>query len=194
MGQSLTLLIFFLWRLVLIKRYNLAFIPTGNADQFIHYAAQLSQVAPADKYILGGASIPHVSLCHFAIDSQKIESVWEAVKELGLPKLHLIFKNRRSKIYPTHPTWGGICWISLIPDHIDKLTEIHLKVAAIIKAPLNAAFSEYDPHMTLFNSHAEKPCTQLNFQPQVDSTLEDEFMVALGLIDNVGQITKVLIK
>jgi hypothetical protein len=101
-------------------------------------------------------------------------------------------KKKRSKLYTGHSKWGGVCWISLIPDHIAQLTEIHLEMTKIIKNPLNAAFSDYDPHLTLFNSHAETVCVHFNHAPQVNPPLEDAFNIALGLIDDVGQITKIL--
>lgn len=177
---------------ILLQRYNIAFVPSREPQQFIQYAEELSQAAPSDKYRLGVGSIPHVSLCHFEIEDNKIEDIWDMVDALGLPMLHLTFEEKRSKLYTGHPKWGGVCWISLIPDHIVQLTEIHLEITKIIKNPLNAAFSDYDPHLTLFNSHAETACVHFNQAPQVTPSLEDMFSIALGLIDDVGQITKIL--
>ncbi len=79
-----------------------------------------------------------------------------------------------------------------MPDHLDELTRIHLEVAAIIKKPLNASFKDYDPHLTLFNSCNEEACSVFNELPQVSPLLKEQFIVALGLIDRVGQITKIL--
>lgn len=176
----------------MLQKYNIAFIPSRNPEQFIQYAEELSQAAPSDKYLLGVGSMPHVSLCHFEIESNKIEDIWGMVSALELPELHLTFEEKRSKSYAGHPKWGGVCWVSLIPDYMDRLNEIHLEIAKIIKTPLNAAFSEYDPHMTLFNSHAEKSCALLNYAPRLELPLEEEFGVALGLIDDVGQLTEIL--
>ncbi len=176
----------------MLQKYNIAFIPSSNLEQFIQYAKELSQAASSDKYLLGAESIPHVSLCHFEIASNKIEEVWGMVSALELPQLHLTFREKRSKSHTNHLKWGDICWVSLIPDHIERLTEIHFEIAKIIKKPLNTAFSKYDPHLTLFNSHAEASCALLNHVPQVDPPLEEKFNVALGLIDDVGQVTKIL--
>ena len=176
----------------MLHKYNLAFIPSKNPEQFIQYAAKLSQAAPSDKYLLGVASFPHVSLCHFEIESNQIEDIWKRVCALELPELHLTFDEKRSKSYTSHPQWDNVCWVSLIPDNIVTLTEIHLEIAKIIKTPLNAAFSEYDPHLTLFNSHAETACALLNHERRLDPPLEEKFSIALGLIDSVGQVTKIL--
>jgi len=176
----------------LLQKYNIALIPSRNPEQFIQHAEELLQNAPSDKYRLGIGSIPHVSLCHFEIESNKIEDIWSMVSALELPEIQLSFGEKRSKSYTGHPKWGGVCWVSLIPAHIERLTEIHLEIAKIIKIPLNAAFSEYDPHLTLFNSHAEELYAHLNNLPQVVPPLEEEFNVALGLIDEVGQLTEIL--
>jgi hypothetical protein len=79
---------------ILLQRYNIAFVPSRNPQQFIQYAEELSQVAPSDKYKLGVKSIPHVSLCHFEIEDNKIEGIWDMVSVLDLPKLHLTFEKK----------------------------------------------------------------------------------------------------
>ena len=118
----------------MLHKYNLAFIPSKNPEQFIQYAAKLSQAAPSDKYLLGVASFPHVSLCHFEIESNQIEDIWKRVCALELPELHLTFDEKRSKSYTSHPQWDNVCWVSLIPDNIVTLTEIHLEIAKIINS------------------------------------------------------------
>jgi hypothetical protein len=178
----------------MLQKYNIVFTPDQNLKQFIQYAEKLSQDIPPDKYLLGVNSIPHVSLCQFELESDRIEDVWGKVIALKPPALRMTFAERRSKSYPGHPKWGGVCWVSLMPDHIDQLTKIHLEIANIIKKPLNAAFSEYDPHLTLFNSLAEESCAFLNRMPKVDPPLAEDFNVALGLIDDLGQVTEILVK
>lgn len=70
--------------------------------------------------------------------------------------------------------------------------EIDLEIAGLIKTPLNAAFADYDPYMALFNSLGEDPYDHLNQAPQVIPPLRDEFSIALGALDDVGQITEIL--
>lgn len=176
----------------MLRKYNIAFVPSGNTQLFIEYAAELSQVAPPASYLISEGSIPHVSLCHFEGVDTKIEEIWDSVTALELPTLHLSFDKKRSKCYPGHPQLGGVCWVSLIPDHIDTLSAIHLEIAKIIKTPLNASFSHYDPHLTLFNSLGESTYAHINQSPQIYPPLEAEFNIALGPIDDVGQITEIL--
>lgn len=171
-------------------KYNIAFVPIQNRDQFIQHADTLSSTAPGDRYHIGGdASIPHVSLCHF--ESDNIEEVWQQVQALQIPPLHMTFDHHRSKSYPGNPKDAGVSWVSLMPDNLEELKDLHLQIADIIKKPLNAAFENYDPHMTLFNSKNQEACSEFNQNPQV-TPLEDDFTVVLGVIDDVGQITEII--
>ncbi len=174
-------------------KYNIALIPINDRDQFINHADNLSQTAPGDRYHIGGeTSIPHVSLCHFECDPDNIDNVWEQVQKLDIPSLHLTFAENRSRTYPNNPKDAGVSWVSLMPDNLDKLKELHLQVADIIKRPLNGAFDNYDPHMTLFNSKSDDACLEFNRNPRLIMPLEDDFTVALGIIDDVGQINEII--
>lgn len=176
-----------------MTRYNLALIPITNPDQFILYAQSLSNTAPADQYLIGrGQSIPHVSLCHFDADPEDIDTIWQQVQTLTLPALHLTFDHHLSKAFAGNPKYTDIIWVSLMPDHRAQLKDLHLLIAEIIKEPLNASFDRYDPHMTLFNSRAKVACAELNEHPHIVPAFTDEFVIALGTTDEVGQVTEIL--
>lgn len=177
----------------MVKYYNIALIPVHDRDKFIRYAKKLSCFAPADTYhISEEASIPHISLCHFIAEPEQIDAIWQQVQNLDWPKLHMTFDRHRSKSYPANPDRTDMCWVSLVPDHLEQLKERHLKIAEMIKRPLNAAFEQYDPHMTLFNSRALIACAEFNSQPQATASLSDNFTIALGFIDAIGQITQLI--
>lgn len=173
----------------MLKKYNIALIPNENHAQFIQYAQSLSQYAPAANYHIGGsASIPHVSLCHFLMAPENIANLWQTVKNLAVPEIHLIFTHHGSKTFRGNPKYMNVYWVSLIPNHLDKLTALHRLIADIVKHPLNAAYAQYDPHMTLFNSRAKAQCAQFNQKSQLTPPLEGMFHIALGLTDQVGQL------
>ncbi len=174
-------------------KYNIALIPSQNQEQFIQYAQTLSSTAPAHTYHIGGkASIPHVSLCHFLAEPEQIDTIWTQVQGINRPKLHMTFDHHRSKSYSGRPKDIGLCWVSLMPDKLDQLKEHHLKIAKIIGQPLNASFGQYDPHMSLFNSRDEVACAEFNRHTQITPPFEDDFIVVLGYLDNVGQITEII--
>lgn len=176
----------------MLKKYNIAFIPKNNQNLFVDYAQALTQTIPADRYLLGKQSLPHVSLCHFELEDSQIETLWKRVSDLNLPNLVLSFQSQRCKSYRNHPKWGGVCWISLMPDKLAQLHSLHWQLTTIIQKPLNAAFFDYDPHLTLLNSQSESESESINKNAVLNPSFIDEFIVALGLIDEVGQITEIL--
>lgn len=174
-------------------RYNIALIPTQDSEQFIRHAHKLSDSAPAAHYHIGGdASIPHVSLCHFESTPEQIENIWEQVQTLACTGMDLIFDHHRSKTYPKDSGASGCAWVSLMPNHEEDLHALHLQIAEIVKKPLNMSYENYDPHLTLFNSLEENACAEFNHTPKVVPALTDRFVIALGLLDPYGQITKIL--
>lgn len=176
----------------MIKKYNIAFVPTENSSQFIDYAIELSKRLFFATYLLGEKSLPHVSVCHFETEENNVESIWQEIIALNLAPMKLIFDNQRSKSYPGHLKWGGVSWVSLVSNHLDVLKSIHLKVAAIIKEPLNASFAQYDPHLTLFNCYNEAECLVFNQNPRLEKSMVDNFVIALGPLDDNGQLLEII--
>lgn len=174
------------------QKYNIALIPSENKEEFIDFAKQSAQNFPDGRYMLGEQSFPHVTLCHFEAYPDQIDKIWEQVQALDLPTTSLDFDTERHKSFPGHPKDGGVRWVSLISDKLDILKEMHLQVAQIIKKPLNGAYENYDPHMTLFNSRLEDVSIAINDHIELPTSLHAECVVALGKLDNVGQITEII--
>ena len=174
-------------------RFNIALVPLHNSEQFVAYAKTLSSTVKVSNYhIRTDVSIPHVSLSHFACEPNEIQAIWQKILALKLPVLHLSFAFRRNKIYPGKFKKESNSSVSLIPDHLETLKKWHLQVANIIQKPLNAAFDNYDPHMTLFNSKQNDVCSLFNQKSQLKQPLEDDFILSLGKIDRAGQIIEIV--
>ncbi len=173
----------------MLTRYNIALIPTDANDQLLAYGNTFSD--KAHTYKLGPRSIPHITLCHFQAEEQQIPVIFERLTQLKLPAIQLTFDTLRSKTYPNSP-WGadGMRWISLMPDKFDKLKEMHYAVASLVK-PTNAAFDQYDPHLTLVNT-LDSSSDKINESPRVNTRIQDQFIIALGRSDDVGQLTETL--
>jgi len=175
------------------RKYNIAFIPTINIKKFVCYSREISKKIHPATYLLSEQSLPHVSLCHFEAEENSIESIWQQVVALNISPIGLIFDSQRSKSYPGHPKWGSVCWISLMSDKLDELKKIHLSIANhIIADPLNASFEAYDPHLTLLNSYDERESSVLNENSKLSNPIQDEFCIALGNIDDNGQLLNIL--
>jgi hypothetical protein len=177
----------------MLKGYNLAFMPINYSKKFVQFAHDTAKGVKVGDYLLGPISLPHVSICHFIMDDVDIENIWHQVQALKLPTLSLSFSKIRAKIYPPDAYCNVTqSAVSLIPNNTDILTTTHIKIVEIIHNPLNASFSNYDPHLTLFNSYDIDGCKHFNHAPIIQPLLDDDFLIALGHIDLIGQVTDIL--
>lgn len=178
-------------------RYNIALIPTENINQFYAYTNKIALLIPSGNYKMGtlpGQSFPHVTICQFFADSSDIQTVWMQSKNFLKGNIKLNFDSRRSKDYKAEPGWDDVRWVSLLCNkQFNILKEVHYKIADIVK-PINAAFENYDPHMTLMNSIMDKKSceTIIDQFPIVNPSLEDKFVLALGESDQCGQLINIL--
>ena len=177
----------------MLKGYNLAFMPIHHSKNFIQLAHDMAKNVKLGGYLLGPESLPHVSICHFIMDETHIEEIWAQIQRLAIPLLSLKFSKIRTKIYlPDSYCDVTQCGVSLIPNNLDILTKVHLTIVEIIENPLNASFFNYDPHLTLFNSYDIDGCQHFNYMDDIHSPLEDDFVIALGSMDRIGQVKNIL--
>ncbi|HVY53158.1 MAG TPA: 2'-5' RNA ligase family protein [Gammaproteobacteria bacterium] len=167
-----------------MNQYNIALIPTKKTTYFIELSSYFYEFA--HTYQLGEHSFPHVTLCHFEATDDSTSELWEEVSKINIKPILLRFTHLRYKIYgdAKHGS-SDLYWVSLIPEQKTLLMELHLQIAQIIQKPLNLAFDQYDPHLTLCNS-LQKPNILWNNQ------IDDEFVLALGKSDTVGQLIKII--
>lgn len=174
-------------------KYNIALVPE-NPQPFIDYACDSPYAANKNTYLIGNRSIPHITLCHFTTEPNRIEKIWQAVQAQQLDQttlnIQLGFVHRTC--YPErHPEDG--MWVSLIPNQIPALTALHLKIAAIVQHPTNLAGDQYDPHLTLLNNKIDLSLCQKNTDPiPIYPPFEECFSLVLGHSDAVGQLTEIL--
>lgn len=164
------------------KKYNLALIPQTISDKVIACAQPLGDIK--DTYILGKNSLPHVTLYHFWWEEDEIESLWKNVCKIWHEKaIHLQFDQFSFLTF-----YKNIYWISLLPNKMDELHKMHKLIADVIQQPIKEHF---DPHMTLLN-------TKISNEQEVErvsknySPLADNFILALGACDEVGQLTELI--
>ncbi len=163
--------------------YNIALVPTKEAQQFIQCANFVSTVA--DRYLLGKSSLPHVTLYQFEANETDIDSIWEkACNELDQKSIELIFKKFSCITFD-----GNIFWASLLPDNCDVLMQMHAVIAGIVNKPVK---SNYDPHLTLISTKDSMYENLVNKLSATYVPIQDVFVLALGRSDEIGQLTKVI--
>ena len=167
----------------MLKRFNVALIPTQANQQVIDCASHFSKIA--DNYLLGEHSLPHLTLYQFNASESDITSVIAKLASSPIANpIHLSFETFSCISFDQK-----VHWASLMPDKMDALTQLHQKVAAILGQPIKPS---YDPHMTLMNTR------QGDYEVLVDAVkknyevIKDTFVLSIGESDEVGQYLKVI--
>jgi hypothetical protein len=162
---------------------NLALVPTTQGEAIVKFAKYFSHIA--DQYILGEYSLPHVTLYQFICEQDQLDGVWERVTAtLQKKSLSLAF-DELSCVTFDHE----IYWISLLPHFCDALITMHHLVADLIHEPVK---KNYDPHMTLINTKNTSYQTEVDKMVRFFVPIRDQFILALGKSDDIGQLTDVL--
>lgn len=166
-----------------MPNYNLALIPISKSDEVIKCANQFSKFA--DNYLLGKDSLPHITLYQFEADEKEIEDIWKRVKSNWKEKpIELEFKEFSCLSFD-----GVIFWASLLPNHCEKLHEMHQLIAQVLDKPIKKNF---DPHMTLFNTKNKAYENDVDVIKKSYIPISDTFVLSLGRSDDVGQLAKII--
>lgn len=167
------------------NRYNIALLPLTVSDQVIQLADHIKFLA--DDYVLGKHSYPHVTIGQFMLEESRIEAIWQQVRHaVSTHQVDLIFKTVSCMVGNRHS------WVSLLPDACDTLITMHYIIGRLIRNPINKAFNDYEPHMTLINSI--NPVDQQVVEEHVKFALpiKDRFILTLGRSDSVGQYQDII--
>ncbi|OGT48304.1 MAG: hypothetical protein A3E82_05810 [Gammaproteobacteria bacterium RIFCSPHIGHO2_12_FULL_38_11] len=165
------------------NKYNLALMPMTINDEVVKLSHVFSDLA--DKYILNEKSLPHVTLCQFEIEDDEIDSIWNKVCEQWREDpIDLMFEEFSCLTFDNH-----IYWVSLLPNNVDALHEMHGKITNIINQPAKKLF---DPHMTLINTKNTEYEMSVDQYSSSYKPVRDKFILKLGRCDGVGQFTEVI--
>lgn len=166
-----------------IKKYNLALRPLTIHHEVTKLAQQFSGIA--DHYLLGSHSLAHITLYQFRIDEKEILPLWKNIITAWDPTpISLTLTQWEHSTYQ-----GEMYWISLIPDHTERLHQLHQRIAQqLAKSPKQS----FDPHMTLCNTKIPAPNEDVTTRLAHYTPLTDQFVLTLGACDPIGQLTDVI--
>ncbi len=169
----------------MLKKYNIAFVPTSIQHTIIKYAQYFSEIA--DEYCLSDRALPHVTLCQFHAEEDELVNLWHLIcKAIHKYSIYLEFKDI-SCITRDHI----IHWVSLLPDQRLLLSKMHQVIAPIVDVPVKDV---YEPHMTLINTKNSGYQKKVNEFIKFYSPIADQFVLAIGDCDAVGQFTQIIYK
>lgn len=165
------------------QKYNLALRPLNISAQLQDFAQGFSHLAAS--YLLGEASLPHVTLYQFEIDGNDLATIWNKTTEQWKEKpLSLRFDS-----YSFINFYKDIFWLSLTPNHKETLDRMHALIASILQAPLKTDFA---PHLTLINTKNRDYLPEIEASFQSYTPLSDLFILCLGKSDASGQLTEII--
>jgi hypothetical protein len=166
-----------------LKKYNIALLPIFKENEFIG----LSQKIPVASagYILGEFSIPHITICQFHGKESEIDNIWIDV-DRAINDQAMVFEFTEISCM----TFDNLnFWVSLIPDNVEQLNDMHAKVANLVKT---STMNNYDPHLTLINTLDFNYKNKIKVLLDEYNSISDCFILSLGECDSLGQFTKIL--
>ena len=165
-----------------MKKYNIALLPLTKTNDFINISQKFSSLSGG--YLLGLQSLPHVTIGQFHSNEDNIFEMWEKACDKLTKFVNLSFKEI------SFITFDKVTfWISLIPEQIYILNEIHSKLTATLSNPIERY---YDPHLTLVNTTNKLSLNEIKRILEKDIPIFDGFFLALGECDELGQLTKII--
>jgi 2'-5' RNA ligase len=167
------------------KRYNIALLPTAKNANFIARAKNFYPIA--FNYKLGPQAMPHITLCQFYSEDTEVNTLWKKILSTGVPHSISLSLNEYSLFEAIDYNW-----ISLRPDNLDALMQMHCMIAKLIASPLGRVFENFDAHLSLINTREADTKTAVAAVPL--APLEDKFILSLGRSDEIGQYKQVIYK
>lgn len=167
----------------IVSKYCIAFVPISYKDDLV---SLLQEVPTNDKqYKLGDKSIPHITLCQFNSEDNKVDELWEEIIE-NIENQNLSLS---LDVFSCITFDEKMYWISLIPSNSEDLHIIQKKISSILKASISRP---YDPHLTLLGT------SDKDFKSKADpfmkdyKTIIDDFILTIGHCDEIGQFTSII--
>lgn len=168
-----------------MQRYNLALLPLTLGPVALRLSKAFSQLS--DSYLLGAASYPHVTLCQFYAEENEVGAIWEKANQAFSEKLLCLHFKQATTFEHI-----GKLWIQLIPKPEASLQKLHLLITEIVKLPLGLIRERYSPHLTLANIKKDQHEKALAQVAALRINFSDDFILALGSCDEMGQLTSIL--
>ena len=165
----------------MLKKYNIALLPKRKNEKIIELSEQFD--LNFYDYKLGKKSYAHLTIIQFYADNFQVEKKWLALcEQYKMHEIELIFQ-----FFSIFTLDSQVFWLSILPDKIKILYEIHRSVCSILKLSENKL---YDPHVTLFSTKDRRLNLILESFPSF--LVSDYFVLSIGECDEAGQFTKLI--
>ncbi|MBN9343275.1 MAG: hypothetical protein BGO76_03480 [Caedibacter sp. 38-128] len=169
--------------------YNIALLPKNSSSEFIDLALLFANHA---DYLLGNNCLPHLTVTMFlTADETLIDNLWLEAKSisnsLSISNIMLEFNKTNYK------NENKYIWLELLPKFDQRILELHFKLASLLQeyeiSCLNASLNDYHPHLTLARIEEKALVSKLK---SLNVNISDNFYMALGKSDTIGQFTNII--
>ncbi len=136
-------------------RFNIALIPENK--HFIAHNIKLAQdnfASQAQEYLLGDNAWPHITLCQFEANPDRLPEIWSAVMPLASKPLSIHLGPFYILLYE------GYYWVGLSTRREPELIALQLAVNEVLNSfgiKSNQPHSNYFPHITWARCNTETP-------------------------------------
>lgn len=147
----------------------------------------------ADVYLLGENCLPHVTLCQFLGDSEKLDSLKSECERSFPPSL--VLKPSHFYIRPGRGRHRGYLWLGLAIEPSDELLECQRRAVTLLSGlafETQTPISEYFPHLSMARCGSEAEVGALKLAWDSKLFQESTFKVALALSNPDGVMLKPL--
>ena len=167
----------------MLEKYNIALIPLNASDDFICVSNKFSMLTT--EYKLNQRSFPHITIHQFYANEMEVEEIWHNIcGKIKHPYINLnLIKFSCVTFDDTN------FWVSLIPDNLMALNNLHHKIAPFIDS---LHTRPYDPHLTLISTIDIEYKNKINSLIYEYDPISDMFVLSIGRCDSKGQFTEIV--
>lgn len=168
------------------NHFNLALFP--DDEQLMRACIDLAQANFADQaseYLLGEQAWPHITLCQFEAEVEKLSTIWTAVEDLQVPEVNF----RHIYVMPGLQLHEGKYWVGLAVDQTRALLDLQKTVYRNLKDCQIQSTTDpesYFPHLTWARCHGNKPVYITSLPPKELWQDRHLFSLSLGRSDRNG--------
>ncbi len=149
--------------------------------------AQTNFAHQADQYLLGKEALPHVTLCQFEAEPERLAEVWSTLKTLPITTLEL--KIHSLCIKPGNAQNKGTYWVGLSVSLTPEIARLQKSVFDTLTALEIAGTTlpqSFFPHITWVRcDYKNAPCLKTMPPPELfENTYR--FSMTLGRSDQYG--------
>lgn len=171
--------------------YNVALYPQDDAfKQECVKLARTNLSQRADSYLLGEGAYPHITLCQFQCQEERLSDIWKKVSKLLEKPIEISF--RHIYISPDRKD-PALVWVGLAVKPTPQLIQLQKDVFdSLHQIDINSTTktNDYFPHITWARCKSKPPFSLNELPPPAMYLQSYPFTMSLALSNEIGVYRK----